>query len=868
MHLTATVARADDGAPVCRVVISNITARKAMEAAREEALNRLRKIASRVPGMVYQYRLRPDGSSCFPFMSDAIRDILDLDPEDVREDASQVFDVIHPDDVAGVVASIKTSAQALTPWQAEFRVRFADGTLRWLFANALPEREPDGAVIWHGFTTDITERKQDEQALQLAAGVFSHANEGIMITADDGAILDVNAAFTEITGYRRDEVLGCNPRLLGSGRQDQAFYAALWRTLLDTGHWSGELWNRRRNGDLYAVRENISAMCDAQGNTHHYVALFSDITALKEHERRLEHLAQFDALTALPNRVLLADRLHQSMAQTQRRGQRLAVGYLDLDGFKTINDRHGHAVGDQVLVAVAKRMQSVLREGDTLARLGGDEFAVVLIDLADPEVSVPLLERLLAATAEPVRIGDLLVQVSASLGVTFYPQAGAVDGDLLLRQADQAMYQAKQSGKNRFYLFDTELDQCIRGRHEHLEQIRHALAAREFVLDYQPKVNLRTGTVIGAEALIRWRHPQRGLLAPALFLPTTENHPLAVELGEWVIETALAQIDAWQALGLALPVSVNVGAFQLQQVDFVARLRAILGEHPGVAPSCLCLEILETSAIDDLVGTSRVIDACRELGVGVALDDFGTGYSSLTYLKRLAVTQLKIDKSFVCGMLNDPEDLAIVESVLSLAGTFNRQVIAEGVETLEHGEMLLRFGCDLAQGFGIARPMPAHELPGWLAAWQIPAGWAELPAPRREHLPLLYAGVEHRAWIAAIEAHLKSEQGVPPLPQLDVRQCRFAAWLRAEVASGYGAEPGFQRIDAVHRQVHGVVSELLELRARGRHPEALARLGELHDLRDSLLDALKEWVRERGRPTAMIGEARLSDLYGHLGQAR
>ncbi|MFB1504616.1 EAL domain-containing protein [Thiocapsa sp. C2-2m] len=836
-----------------------------MEAAREEALNRLRKIASRVPGMVYQYRLRPDGSSCFPFASEAIRDIYRVSPEDVREDASPVFAVLHPDDSDAVVASIQTSAHALTPWRAEYRVRFADGTERWLSGNSLPEREADGAVLWHGFITDISERKQDEQALQLAASVFSHANEGIMITAGDGTILDVNEAFTEITGYRRDEVLGQNPRLLGSGRQDQAFYAALWRTLLATGEWSGELWNRRRNGDVYAVRENISAICNAQGNTHQYVALFSDITALKEHEGRLEQLAQFDALTALPNRRLLADRLHQAMAQTQRRGQRLALGYLDLDGFKAINDRHGHELGDRVLVAVAERMQAVLREGDTLARLGGDEFALVLIDLADPDVSAPLLERLLAAAAEPVRIGDLLVQVSASLGVTFYPQAGVVDGDLLLRQADQAMYQAKQSGKNRFYLFDTQLDQRIRGHHADLEHIRHALAARELVLYYQPKVNLRTGTVIGAEALIRWRHPQRGLLAPALFLPTTENHPLAVEVGEWVIKTALAQTDAWRALGLALPVSVNVGARQLQQVDFVARLRALLAEYPGVAPSGLCLEILETSAIDDLVGTSRVIDACRELGVSVALDDFGTGYSSLTYLKRLAVTQLKIDKSFVSGMLNDPEDLAIVESILSLAGTFNRQVIAEGVETLEHGEMLLRFGCDLAQGFGIARPMPAHEMPGWLAAWQTPAGWAELPAARREHLPLLYAGVEHRAWVAAIEAHLGSEQGVP-LP--DVRQCRFAAWLRTEVSSGHGAEPGFQRIDALHRQVHGVVDELLELRACDRNPEALTRLGELHDLRDSLLDALKEWVRERSRSTAMIGEVRLSDLYGHLGQAR
>ncbi|EGV19643.1 EAL domain-containing protein [Thiocapsa marina] len=697
--------------------------------------------------------------------------------------------------------------------------------------------------------------------------LYDLAPVGYCTLSETGLILEANLTAASLLATPKSALIK-QPLSRFIVKDDQDLYYLHRKRLFETGE-PQECDLRQVKADGARVWVHLAATA-AQADDGASVCrvVISDITALKEQERRLEHLALFDTLTALPNRRLLADRLNQAMAQTQRRGQRLAVGYLDLDDFKTINDRHGHEVGDGVLVAVAERMQAVLREGDTLARLGGDEFAMVLIDLADPDVSAPLLERLLAAAAEPVRFGDLLVLVSASLGVTFYPQAGVVDGDLLLRQADQAMYQAKQSGKNHFFLFDTQLEQRIRSHHEHLEQTRHALAAREFVLYYQPKVNLRTGTVIGAEALIRWRHPQRGLLAPALFLPTTENHPLAVEIGEWVIKTALAQTDVWRALGLALPVSVNVGARQLQQVDFVARLRAMLGEHPGVAPSCLCLEILETSAIDDLVGTSLVIDACRELGVSVALDDFGTGYSSLTYLKRLAVTQLKIDKSFVSGMLNDPEDLAIVESILSLAGTFNRQVIAEGVETLEHGEMLLRFGCDLAQGFGIARPMPAHEMPGWLAAWQTPACWAELPAARREHLPLLYASVEHRAWVAAIEAHLRSEQGVPPLPPLDRRQCRFAAWLRAEVASGDGAEPDFQRIDALHRQVHGVVDELLELRARGRHPEALARLGELHDLMDSLVDGLKAWVRARDQSTAMIGEARLSDLYGHLGQAR
>ncbi|WP_295404710.1 EAL domain-containing protein [uncultured Thiocystis sp.] len=862
VQLTETVAQAEDGAPVCRLAISDITARKAIEASREEALNRLQTLTDtlqrREQALEESRQAFADvldnasihiwafDGTRYSYLNKAYYDFTGL-----RTDRALTLETwatfVHPDDQASAGAVWQAAYAAKATHDNYFRLRHVGGEYRDFWCHAVPIFDRNGEFKhFQGFNVDITERKQAESSLRLAASVFTHASEGIMIATADGTIIDVNDAFTRITSYAREEVLGRNPRLLGSGLQDSAFYAALWRALLDTGHWSGELWNRRKNGELYAVLQSISAVCDAQGDTQHYVALFSDITLVKEHQRLLEHHAQYDALTALPNRVLLADRLHQAMAQTQRRGQHMAVVYLDLDGFKVINDRHGHAAGDQVLIAEAARMQGMLREGDTLARLGGDEFVIVLIDLGDLEDSVPLLNRLLASVAEPMRIGDLIAQVSASVGVTFYPQAGAVDGDLLLRQADQAMYQAKQSGKNRFYLFDTELDQHIRGHHEHLEQIRHALAAGEFVLDYQPKVNLRTGTVIGAEALIRWRHPQRGLLAPASFLPAIEDHPLAVALGEWVIKTALAQIDAWRALGLDLPVSVNVGARQLQQADFVARLRALLAERPEVAPSALSLEVLETSALEDLVRISQVIDACRELGVSFALDDFGTGYSSLTYLKRLAVTQLKIDRSFVCDMLNDPEDLAIVESVLSLADAFHRQVIAEGVETLEHGEMLLRLGCDLAQGFGIARPMPAHELPGWLAAWRIPTHWAELPAARREHRPLLSACVEHRAWIAAVESHLKSADGVPPHPPLNARQCRFAAWLQAETVSGDGADPGFQRIDALHQQVHGMVGELLELRARGRNPQALARLGELHDLSHTLLEGLKDWARDRG----------------------
>jgi diguanylate cyclase (GGDEF)-like protein len=478
---------------------------------------------------------------------------------------------------------------------------------------------------------------------------------------------------------------------------------------------------------VFAEMQAISAVRDAQGKVSQYVSLFSVITERKAHESQLEHIAHFDALTNLPNRVLLADRLQQAMAQSQRRGQQLAVAYLDLDGFKAINDSHGHETGDQVLVTLALRMKLTLREGDTLARMGGDEFVAVLIDLEDMAASLPMLNRLLSAAAQPVQVGDLTVRVSASLGVTFYPQAHDIDADQLLRQADQAMYQAKVVGKNRYQIFDATQDRELRGHHQSLERIRLALENHEFVLHYQPKVNMRSGQVIGAEALIRWQHPEQGLLAPALFLPVIESHPLAEAIGEWVIETALTQLELWHATGLDLPVSVNIGARQLQQADFVERLRAILATHPKMSRGSLELEVLETSAMEDIAQVSQVIEACAQMGVMFALDDFGTGYSSLTYLKRLRVTLLKIDQSFVRDMLDDPDDLAILQGVIGLAAAFKRDVIAEGVETVAHGTALLQLGCWLAQGYGIARPMPPEQMPAWAATWQPYATWCELP---------------------------------------------------------------------------------------------------------------------------------------------
>lgn len=708
----------------------------------------------------------------------------------------------------------------------------------WLRSSKIPLRNQDNEVFGLlGIYEDITVRKQAEEKLLLAASVFTHAREGIMIAKPDGTIIDVNDAFSHITGYSREEVQGRNPSILNSTRQEKDFYTTLWRDLVDKGHWSGEIWDRRKNGEVFAAIETISAVRDIDGHIQHYVALFSDITPIKEYEKRLEHIAHYDALTSLPNRVLLSDRLRQGMAQSRRRGKRLAVAFIDLDGFKAINDNHGHKAGDLLLIDVASRMEQTLRAGDTIARLGGDEFVAVLIDLDDTETCLPMLGRLLAAAAQPVHIGDLVLQVSASLGATFYPQTEDIEADQLLRQADQAMYQAKLAGKNRYHIFDPEQDNRSRSLHESLEDIRRALAANQFVLYYQPKVNMRTGTMIGAEALIRWQHPEKGLLPPSVFLPVIENDPLAVEIGEWVIDTALLQMELWQAAGLHIPVSINIGARQLQQTNFVERLCALLAAHPNVSPGDLELEVLETSAMGDLAKVTQAIVAGRKLGVRFTLDDFGTGYSSLTYLNHLPVTQIKIDQRFIRGMLDDTDDMAILEGVLGLATAFRQQIIAEGVETVEHGTMLLQLGCELAQGYGIAHPMPANQIPDWSATWRPDPAWLGLPAVSRVDLPLLFASLEHSTWIAAVEAFLRGERKVPP--PLDHRQCRLGTWLVADGQARHSAQPAFQAIDALHRKVHALAGELLELQAQDRNLEVQTRLGELHGLRDALLEQLK-----------------------------
>ena len=636
---------------------------------------------------------------------------------------------LHPDDRTQALANLRQLHQTGEVHQT-FRFANAQGKYLWFQDELRLLNSTDGRTEAVGVWRDITQAKDHEDSLRLAASVFANSYDAILVTDTLHRIADVNPAFTRITGHQASEVLDQTLDVLAAPGDDSAHTLAQVYSALDRqGHWQGELTLARHNGSTLVCALSASAVRHSDHQAQHHVVVFSDISHLKAHQAELDRLAHYDPLTGVPNRRMLVDRLNQAVARSRRNGKSLAVCYLDLDDFKPVNDRLGHAMGDRLLVSVTQRVLQTLRADDTLARLGGDEFVLLLSDLSEPSEWEGVLERVLAAVKQPVTLGDMNATVSASVGVTLFP-ADDVDADTLLRHADQAMYRAKQAGRNQHHLFDLAQDREVQVQRGLVTRLAEALADNELRLFYQPKVDLDTGEVVGAEALIRWQHPEQGLLSPAAFLWHMDGTDLEVQVGEWVIETALAQITAWKAQGTLLApgacISVNLSGTQLLKPGFQPWLASALRRYPSVHMGDLELEILESAALADMETAARVMVQCRELGVRFALDDFGTGYSSLAYFRKLPVDLIKIDQSFVRDMLTDSDDHGIVQSVVYLAHAFHRPVIAEGVETLEHAAALLHLGCHLAQGYGIGRPMPAANWPAWVAQWHQLRAWETL----------------------------------------------------------------------------------------------------------------------------------------------
>ncbi|MCB1910191.1 MAG: EAL domain-containing protein [Rhodocyclaceae bacterium] len=633
--------------------------------------------------------------------------------------------LVHPSDLGRCRQELERHVSGLSStYRSEHRMRRRGGDFVWMRERGrLVARSDEGRPLRMVLSqTDITALRQIEDKLALWGRVFTDAPEGILVTDADASIIDVNDAYCAATGYSRKELIGANPRILSSGHQDAAFYREMWSQVLDEGMWQGELSNRRADGSVFVQQTRIVSILDRDGQTSYYIGFTHDISELRDSQQQLAHLNRHDGLTRLPNRLQLTELMGLAIAMAQRNNQLLAVCMLDIDHFKPINERWGAEEGDKLLIEVAERLESCLQPGDTLARMGGDEFVLLLAGIESPEHCDHRVGDFLARLRLPFERPAGVVRLTASVGATLYPFDGG-DPDTLLRHADQALYSAKQGGRDACHLFDTEQDRRLSIHRRAVSEVRAALEKGELRLHYQPKVRFSDGKVIGVEALLRWQHAERGLLMPADFISRINDEDLLVSIGEWCLETAMAQAAQWHAAGRSIPVSVNVTAGQILGAEFASTVEALLEALPGFPPHLLEVEILESAALADLPRVVELMERCARRGVSFALDDFGTGYASLTYLKHLPAATLKIDQSFVRDILDDPEHRAIVEGVLGLTRVFGRTAIAEGVESIEHGEALILLGATHGQGYAIAGALRADELSDWMAEWRNPPEW-------------------------------------------------------------------------------------------------------------------------------------------------
>ena len=689
--------------------VQDVTAAKRAELEILKTNNQLQTLLDAIPDLLFEVDL--DGRY-YDYHSHRT-DLLAAPPEVLL--GKTVDEVLPPEAAAICHAALQEALEKGVSCGREICLPLAQGA-RWfeLSIAAKPEgHDPERRFIV--LSRDVTARKLAEAELRISAAAFN-SQESIMVTDANRAILRVNRAFIENTGFTADEVIGQTPSILKSGRHSEDFYRQMWETIDSAGAWQGEIWDRRKNGEVYPKWLTISAVKDEHGVVTHYVGTHYDISERKKAEEKINDLAFFDQLTGLPNRTLLQDRMKQAMAASSRSGNYGALLFIDLDNFKTLNDTLGHDMGDILLKEVAKRLRLCVREGDTVARLGGDEFVVLLAGLGaiegDAAIDIEAIgEKLLTNLTKPYQLGNLSHHSSASIGVTLY-KGDSVTSDEMMKQADLAMYKAKEAGRNAWRFFDAKMESAVKERAALEDDLRHAIAEKQFLLHYQAQVASER-ILTGVEALVRWQHPQRGLVAPAEFIPLAEDTGLILPLGQWVLETACMQLAAWGARPemAHLTVAVNVSARQFRQPDFVDQVLAAL-ENTGADPQRLKLELTESLLVENIQEVIEKMSALKAKGVGFSLDDFGTGYSSLTYLKRLPLDQLKIDKSFVCDVLTDPNDAAIARTVVALAQSLGLGVIAEGVETETQRNFLANSGCHAYQGYFFSRPLPleAFEL--------------------------------------------------------------------------------------------------------------------------------------------------------------
>lgn len=638
--------------------------------------------------------------------------LLGMQDGELSNDREQWEQLLHPEDRPHYQRVLSEFVQATSDssYENTYRLRHRDGSYRWVLSRGRLQVDAQGRPErFIGTVRDITQRRADADSLRQAAAVFEATQEGVLVTDVRQNIVHINPAFSRITGYSEAEILGKHPTLLKSGRHDAAFYQHLWHTLQTLGTWSGEVWNRRKDGEIYPQWQCIRAIHDDNGLLSHYVAVFSDISVLKHSQHELDYLAHHDPLSNLPNRLLFTERVEHALERAQSEAHRGAVLVVDLDHFKHINESLGHNVGDLLLKATGERLAKQLDKGATLARLGGDEFGLLSEDCPQAEQAACLAQQLVDCLNEPFMLDGQELFISASVGICLYPD-DAQTVEEVLRNVDSALFKAKSSGREGFAFYGQEQTEYARQRVELVAGMRHALENDELRVYYQPLCRLVDGRMIGVEALVRWQHPQRGLVPPGEFIPIAEDSGMINAIDTWVLEHACRQMVAWRASGSNLQfVAVNISSRLFNRGELDQRVAQVLADT-GLPADCLELEVTESAVMDDPDQAQALLERLRSLGVRLAIDDFGTGYSSLARLKRLPVHKLKLDQSFVTGLPHDKDDLAITRAVIALAHSMEMKVLAEGVERAEQQAYLHRLGCDYAQGYFIGRPVPADAL--------------------------------------------------------------------------------------------------------------------------------------------------------------
>ncbi len=682
---------------------------------------------------------------------------------------------------------------------------------------------------------DISEFKAKEKKLSISSKGISSAFEGIILTDANGTILEANRAFLKMTGFKEEEIIGKNPRIWKSGYQSDEFYKQMWNNLLKNGHWSGELWDKYKHKKLFPVFLSISAVKDSEGETTNYIGFFHDLSVIKEQEQQIEHFKFYDFLTGLPNIFLLTQKLDNYIAQSWENKNKLIV--LNIRLFDPVKQNSSYNettdIRDEIILKAVERINQSTHGKKLLSRIGYSEFVVVYLGHQTIESMEAVAKRLISALSKPYLVKKKKYTLKSNAGITALSENGALSAEDLLNQSEIARHKAIQKGFNEFNFFDSKSEKKILVFHQHINALLKAIKQNQLELYYQPQVDLSTGKVIGIEALLRWRHPEKGLLTPSHFLMDFDNHPISLELGDWVLNRALKQAEKLIKNQESIPISINISSYQLQDRGFIRHLEETLSKYPHLPNSCIMLEILETEALEDLEHISEIVQQCKTMGILFALDDFGTGYSSLTYLKDLNTAEVKLDQSFVLNILTKPKDLFILITTIELCRLIDKELIAEGVETIIHGKLLWHLGCKIIQGYAIAKPIPEQKLIPWLKTWTLCEEWKKNRFSKEVLDELIALSIQHYHGFETLRGYMQRNQ--QELPDFSLDNCPINHWL-IKHRQGLKDEKTFKILCQLHKKQHAMANKIIQLKRTDKTDQAFEQLKKLDDLFTVLLE--------------------------------